>query len=169
MKLFAGKIPFIATEIVRVLTSEGDIEVDSIQEVELDVSAVLKEYLRMEREISERAKDILQHRGLSYSQFGRIRKLVAEEKGFGIEDEAIDYIIEQLIACFMHSIHVEEVYSEDNVLRKKMGQILRRHMTVDEELEEEVKKKIKHLEEGTRIWEIEYKKVMEELKKKKRL
>ena len=57
MKLYSSKVPVIAMDIVRVLTAEKDIEVTSAREVEADIEAVLREYLRMERDLTEKAKD----------------------------------------------------------------------------------------------------------------
>lgn len=169
MRLFSGKIPIIAAEIARDLHEKEDIETNDIQEVEEDIAAVLKEYLRTDREIVERTKDVLEIRGLPYSKFSRVKKAVAEERGFGVGDDSLDYIMGQLIGCFMHSKFVEEVYAEDHELRQKMKPILRKHMSVDEEVDVEVRKKIKNLEEGTASWEVEYRRVQDQILRKKRL
>jgi hypothetical protein len=63
----------------------------------------------------------------------------------------------------MHSSNVEEVFVEDHDLRRKMAVVLRKHMAVDEEVDRETREKIKNLEEGTRTWDIEYQKVMEQI------
>jgi hypothetical protein len=169
MRLFSGKIPVISAEIARELKDGGDIETEEIAEVEEDIAAVLKEYLRTDRELVERAKDLLEIRGLPYSQFSRVKKAVADDRGFGVGDDALDYIMSQLIGCFMHSKFVEEVYSEDAELRRKMKPILRKHMSVDEEVDEEVRKRIKNLEEGSQSWEVEYRRVQEQIMRKRRL
>src|SRR5687768_15220147 len=69
MRLYSGKIPAIAQEIIRTLTQAEDIEVGDEGEAQLDVEAVLKEYLRTEREITDKTKDLLESRGLPYEQF----------------------------------------------------------------------------------------------------
>lgn len=169
MKLYPGKVHIIATEIAKKLTEEGDIEVSNLDETILDIESVLKEYLRTEREISEQAKEILNQRGLPYSQYGKIKKLISEQKGFGIGEDALEYITNQIIGILMHSVHVEEIYSEDNELRKKMVPILKKHMSVDEEIESEVRSQIRHLKEGTREWEVEFNKLKEQFIKKHKL
>ena len=169
MRLFSGRIPVISAETARVLKEAGDIETDDLAEVEEDIAAVLKEYLRSERAIVEKAKDLLEIRGLPYSQFSRVKKAVADDRGFGVGEDAIDYIMSQLIGCFMHSRFVEEVYAEDHELRRKMKPILRKHMSVDEEVDEEVRNRIKNLEEGTQSWEVEYRRVQEQVMRKRRL
>jgi hypothetical protein len=169
MRLFSGKIPVISAEIARTLVEDGDIEAENVGEVEEDVAAILKEYLRTDRELVERTKDILEIRGLPYSQFSRVKKTVADERGFGTGEDGLDYIMQQIINIFMHSIHVEEIYSEDHELRRKMKPILRKHMSVDDEVEEEVRRKIKNMEEGSRAWDVEYQRVKEQILRKRGL
>ena len=169
MRLFSGKIPVISAEIARTLVEEGDIDVDDVNEAEQDVVAVLKEYLRTDRDLVERAKDLLEVRDLPYSQFSRIKKSLAEERGFGTGEESLDYIMQQIINIFMHSIHVEEVYAEDHDLRRKMKPILRKHMAVDDEVEDEVRRKIRNMEEGSRAWDVEYQRVKEQVLRRRGL
>ncbi len=166
MKLYSGKIPGVAEEIIRTLADAGDIEVSDAAEARLDVEAVLKEYLRMDREITDRAKDVLEQKKLPYGQLFKVKRSLAEEREFGIGDEATLWIANQVLETFMHSAHVEEVFAEDVVLRKKMRDVLKKHMAVDDELDEEVRRRIKNLAEGTQTWEIEYAKVMEQMKRK---
>jgi len=169
MRLYSGKIPTIAGEIVKILSDAGDIAVVDRGEAEMDAQAVLKEYLRLDREITDKAKDLLQKRGLPYEQFGKIKRTLAHEKNLGLGEEALEWMTNQMIESFMQSPHIEEIFAEDTVLRKRMADILRKHMLVDEELDEEVRRKIKNLEEGTATWEIEYSKVLDQMKKNRGL
>jgi len=165
MRLYSGKIPAVANEIIRTLSEAGDIEVGDQNEAQLDVEAVLKEFLRMEREITDRTKDILESRGLPYDQFGKVKRAVAEERGFGLGDESLNWICNQVLETFMQSAHVDEIYADDAAMRRKMQGILKKHMLVDEALDEEVRRRIKNLQEGTATWEIEYQKVLEQIKR----
>jgi hypothetical protein len=167
MRLYSSKIPVIAREIIDQLTTDGDIEVENRAEAQLDIEAVLREYLRTERELTERAKDVLQSRGLSHDSFGKVKRAVAEEKNFGLGDEGITWMSGQILETFMQSRFVDEIYSDDADLRKKMRTIMRRHMLVDEELDAEVRTRIKNLQEGTSQWDIEYSKVIEQIKQKR--
>ncbi len=169
MRLFSGKIPVISAEIARTLVEEGDIAVDEVSEVEDDIAAVLKEYLRTDRALVERTKDVLEIRNLPHSQFARVKKTMADERGFGTGEDGLEYIMQQVINIFMHSVHVEEVFAEDHELRRKMTPILRKHMSVDDEVEEEVRRKIKNLEEGSRAWDVEYQRVKEQILRKRGL
>jgi hypothetical protein len=166
MKLYAAKIPVVAEELIRTLSEPGDIEVSDAKEAALDVEAILKEYMRMDRELSDRAKDVLEQKKLPYGQFAKVKRAMAEEREFGIGEEATNWIANQVLESFMQSAHVEEVFADDVTLRKKIRDLLKKHMMVDEELDEEVRRRIKNLAEGTQTWEIEYAKVMEQMKRK---
>ena len=166
MRLYSGKVANAAGDIVRELTKANDIEVSNEQEAQLDVEAILKEYLRMDRELTDRAKDILDERKLPYGQFFKIKRTLAEEHEFAVGDEAVGWMVNQIIESFMHSPHIDEVFAEDTALRRKVRDILIKHMSMDEQLDEEVRRRIKNLEEGTSTWEIEYNKIMDQMKRK---
>ena len=125
MRLYAGKIPVIGAEIIKALIDAEDISVTDRAEADLDVQAVLKEYLRLEREVTDKAKDLLQKRNLPYEHFGKLKRQIAGEKAFALGDESLDWMTTQMIESFMQSPHVEEVFAEDAVLRKKMTDILK--------------------------------------------
>jgi uncharacterized protein len=169
MKLFSGKIPIIAAEITKTLVSENQVETEEPDEVELDVQAVLKEYIRTDRELTEKAKDVCERRGMSYSAFPKIKHQLAERRGFQTGDESLDYIMDQIIGAFMHSQFVDEIFSEDHDLKRMMRTVLKRHTEIEDELDEEARAKIKNLEEGTRDWDIEYKRAMQQVKRRRGL
>jgi hypothetical protein len=169
MRLFSGKISTISEEIVRTLSAEGDIECEQPAEVVLDIESVLKEYLRYERSISDEAKNRLETRGLPYAQLGKLRSQVAKEKGAPQADDVLPYLLDQILNFLFHSKNVDEIFAEDAELRKKLTAILRKHMEVGGELDEEVRSKIKNLEEGTASFEIEYQRIMGDIKRKKGL
>jgi hypothetical protein len=66
----------------------------------------------------------------------------------------------------MRSPHVDEIFSDDDVIRRKIKKILERHMGEDEVIDQEVRARIKNVEEGTKTWELEYARVMEQVKRK---
>jgi hypothetical protein len=169
MRLYSGKVAPIAGEILKTLTDQSDIETKSGREVQADIEAVLNQYLRTEKEASDKAKDAMLARGIPNTDFSRMKKLAAEQMGIKVGDETIDYLLDQILEILMHSANVDEIFSEDIVMRRKMGPILKRHMAVDEELEKEVRGKLKHVEEGTRTWEVEKDRLMEEIRRRKGL
>ncbi len=166
MRLYAGKVDTIAAEIITKLTSDGDIEVSDGKEAQLDAASVLKEYIRVDKELTERAKDILEIRGLPYAHLGRTKRQLAEQKDFGLGEDGITWICNQMLEAFMQSRHIEEVFADDLTMRRKIKDITRKHMMVDEAIDQEVRDRIKNLEEGTSAWEVEYGKVLEQIKQK---
>jgi len=169
MRLFSGKVPTISDEIVRSLSADGDIETEQPNEVMLDIESVLKEYLRYERSISEEAKNRLEARGLPYAQLGKLKSQVAKEKGAPQSDDILPYLLDQILNILFHSRNVDEIFAEDTALRLKITAVLKKHMDVGGELDEEVRSKIKNLEEGTASFEIEYQRIMGDMKRKKGL
>ena len=166
MRLYPGKVDSIADEIITTLTAAGDIEVSDNNEAKLDAASVLKEYIRVDKELTERAKDILEIRGLPYSHLGRTKRQLADQKDFGLGEEGLGWIANQMLEAFMSSRHIEEVFAEDAIMRRKIKEICKKHMQVDEAIDQEVRDRIKNLEEGSQAWDIEYGKVLEQIKQK---
>ena len=169
MRLHSAKVPQIAAEMVSALLSGGDVESESPKEVGLDVQSVLNQYIKDEQEVSEQAKDMLSARSLPQTEYNRIRKLVAEERKIKLGEDAIDYLLDQLIEMLMHSANVDEIFAEDYVLRRKMRDPLRRQFVEDEEIETQVRGQLKHVQEGTAGWEVDVRRMMEEIKRRKGL
>ena len=69
----------------------------------------------------------------------------------------------------MHSNNVDEVYVEDHDLRRRMRPIVRKNIDLDEAVDQEVRGRLKHLQEGTRSWEVEYQRVVGDIQRRKGL
>ncbi len=169
MRIHQPKIPQLAREILDALVSNKDIETGSNEEVRRDIESVLAQFAREEQAVSEKARDLQAARSLPPSEVSRMRKLLATERGIKVGDEAIDYLLDQLIEILMHSPHVEEVWAEDLVLRRRMRDPLRRHAAMDEQIQQEVRAQLKHVKEGGAVWEVEYQRMMEEIRRRKGL
>jgi uncharacterized protein len=166
MRLYRGKIETIAEDVIRTLKAEGSVELENEAEAKLDVESVLKEYLRLEREIVDDAKSRMEVRGLGYSQLGKVKGQVSKERGAPSQDEVLPYLLDQIMNLLFHSANIAEIFAEDVELRKTLTPILRKHMEVDSDLDREVRSKIKNLQEGTSDFDIEYARVMEQIKHK---
>lgn len=169
MRLHAAKVPQIAAEMLDGLLQGSDIETENPAEVKADIEAVLNQYIRDEQEISDRAKELIAARGLPPSELHRIKKLAADERKIKIGEDAIDYLLDQLVEMLMHSANVDEVFSEDYVLRRKMREPLRKQLHEEEHLQQEVRDQLKHVKEGTALWEVEYRRMMEDIRRRKGL
>ncbi|MCY1053906.1 MULTISPECIES: DUF507 family protein [Nannocystis] len=166
MRLYSSKISTIVEAVNKSLVDAGDLEVSDREEFKRDVESILKEYRRKDRELTDRAKDELERKKLAYSDLFKVKRSMAEDQDFGIGEEALNWIANQLLELFMQSKFVSEIYADDSVIRKKLKEILRRHMQADEDLDREVRRHLKHLTENTSTFEIEYQKQLELIKRK---
>lgn len=167
MRLFSGKIAPLSEEIVKVLVESKDIECASKKEVERDVESVFTSYLSADREATEKAKEMMDSRGLPASEFGRMKKLAAEQRGIKVGDDMMDFLLDQLIEILMHSNNVDEVFGEDHDLRRRMRPVLKKYLDMDEALDTEVRGQLRHVQEGSRTWEIEYQRVMGDIQRRR--
>ena len=167
MKLFVKQLPALAREIVEALQKAGDIIVakGEMQELVLDFQAILAEYARAEREVSMAARDLQAARGWGSERYAEARRMIANLRKVPLDDDAMEYIARQMIEFMMISPRVEEVFADDPVIKKRIFDILRRHLEQHRELDQEVRKRLKHLQEGTRDWEIAYSRTMEQIRR----
>ena len=93
-------------------------------------------------------------------------KAVSEGREFGRGEDAITYITTQVIGCFMCSGHVEEIFSDDATLNRKMRAVLRKHMSEGQDVEREVRARMKNIEEGSREWDVEFSRLRDEIAKR---
>ena len=172
MRLYSAKVPSIAQEVVRALLSSKDIDLEDAgaqKEVIADVESVLRSYLETERLVDEKTRDLLQRTGRGTNEFGKVREQIAEHQGIKVGDETLDYLLDQVVAMLMHSSHVEEVYAEDVVLRRRMTPIFKKYMQADADVDTEVRAQLKHVKEGTSQWDIEYSRALEAVKRRRGL
>jgi len=171
MRLLKERITSVAKGIVDVLIEKELIDVASGSrgEVELDVESVLKEYRRRDHEITEKARDLVATRGLDYSQTFKLKSKLAQEHGFGLNDDAVGYLADQIVEILLQSNHVDEIFGEDTDLRGAIAPVLKKELNVDSDLDKQVKARIKNLQEGTNDYEVEYKKTMEQIRSSRKL
>lgn len=171
MRLYRKVIPKIAREIVRTLNSKKEIEVEDgkMDEAELDLAAIMVEYLNQEERIVNEAKDAMARRGMSFDRFTQVKKSLAEARGFKQGEDGMAYIIEQLLEALFNSRNIAEIYCEDNDLRKFMRGVIDKFTNVTEELDREARGRLRNLREGTPEWDIEYPRVVAQLKRQRGL
>lgn len=169
MRLYANKIPDIAAACAKALLSAGDIESEAPREVEADFASVLRSYLDAEQRVNERTKDALQRQGRGQADYGRLRVQMAEQAGIKVGDDAMDYLLDQMIEIMHHSANVDEIFAEDVVMRRKVREVLRKYVFVQDDLDAEVRAQLRHVQEGSRVWDIEYARVLEQVKRRRGL
>src|SRR6266508_4527647 len=149
MRLYPKVIPTIAREVIQTLMQDGDVEVETLRIAD--------------------AREALERRGYDHSRFNQVKREMADVRGFKMGDEGIEYVIGQMIEFLLISRNVEEVYSDDHPLRKKIFNIFKKHLDVDDEIDREARARLKHLQEGTSAWDVEYQKVVELLRRSRGL
>jgi hypothetical protein len=171
MKLYPRIIPAIARDVVGSLMAEGDIEVETMRvaDAEMDMAAILKEYLASEERVNQATREALERRGYDHSRFNQVKREMADVRGFKMGDDGVDYIINQMIEFLLISRNVEEVFAEDHSLRRKIYQVFKKHLDVEEDVDREARARLKHLSEGTQAWDIEYQKTVEQIRRNKGL
>lgn len=152
---------------IKALVSERAIEVGSAQEAALDLESVLAGYAAAAQDAAAEARELVHERGLSPGDLGRIRKFAAEKRGIKVGDEGLVYLLGQLVEMLLHSGHVEEVFAEDHELRRVMRGLLREEAEQAEAVEAEVRGKLRHVTEGSRVWEIEYERMRADIKRRR--
>src|SRR5258706_13951878 len=97
MKLYPKIIPSIARDTVATLMADGDAEVETMRvaDAEMDMAAILKEYLAQEERVNQATREALERRGYDHSQFNRVKREMADVRGFKMGDQGVDYIHDQ--------------------------------------------------------------------------
>lgn len=167
MRLYPKVIPIISREVVAKLMQEGDVEVEALRiaDAEMDLSAIMREYLAQEERVNQATREALERRGYDHSRFNQVKREMADVRGFKLGDDGIEYVINQMIEFLMVSRNVEEVFSADTQLRMKIFALMKRHLDVDEEIDREARSRLKHLQEGTSAFDIEYNKTVEQIRR----
>jgi hypothetical protein len=167
MWLTRAKLPTLASGIVKALVDPTLIETAARDAVQADILAVLEQYLRDEQDISTRARDLAVKRGAAPADANRIKRELARQQGVGVGDDAIDYLLSQLLEMLMHSGSVEEIFAQDHELKLAMRAPLRKEQAAAEQMDEVVRKRLKHVEEGSSQWEVEYQRMREEVTRRR--
>jgi hypothetical protein len=167
MRLYPKIIPIISREVIAKLMAEADVEVEALRiaDAEMDLSAIMREYLAQEERVNQATREALERRGYDHSRFNQVKREMADVRGFKLGDDGIEYVINQMIEFLMVSRNVEEVFSADNQLRTKIFAVMKRHLDVDEEIDREARSRLKHLQEGTSAFDIEYNKTVEQIRR----
>ena len=167
MRLYPKVIPIISREVVQRLMQDGDVEVETmrIADAEMDLSAIMREYLAAEERVNQATREALERRGYDASKFNQVKREMADVRGFKMGDEGIEYCINQMLEFLLISRNVEEVFSADNVMRSKVFQSMKKHLDVDDEIDREARGRLKHLQEGTSAFEVEYNKTVEQIRR----
>lgn len=171
MKIYRKVIPKISKDVVRSLLANRAIEVEDGRrdEAELDIAGVLVEYLNELDRLSADAHDALQRHSLPLESLGRVKRSLAETRRVIMGEGAFEHVVDRIIDALFNSKNIEEVFFEDQDLRKLVQDSIRKYLGVDEELDREVRGRLKNLREGTSEWEVEYGRLIDQMRHSKSL
>jgi hypothetical protein len=171
MRLYRSQVPRIAEDIIESLVLDGAIVVDAEhrEEAERDLRAILDEYLRQESRVVQETREVMERGQITYDQFGKVKSGVAEEKGHKTGEEGFKYIATQIIENFLISSNIEEVFGEDKNMRRTIQRIFKKHLVEEADLDREVRGKLKNLKPGSEKWDIEYRRVLDDVRRKRGL
>jgi uncharacterized protein len=135
MRLQAKLVQSIAHDLIQTLVRDEDVEIEAarIPDSEMDMAAVMKEYLAAEEQVKAVTREALQQRGYDESRFDQVQREMAEVRGFKMGEEGIEYVVDQMIEFLLASRNVQEVYADDEALRKTIFDILKKHLEVEDD------------------------------------
>src|SRR6266851_4187969 len=112
MRLYPKVIPIISRESIQRLMQDGDIEVEPLRiaDAEMDMSAIMREYLANEERVNQATREALERRGYDYSKFNQVKREMADVRGFKMGDEGIEFVINQMIEFLLISRNIEEAF-----------------------------------------------------------
>jgi uncharacterized protein len=167
MRLYPKLVPIIAREVISRLTADKDLEIEAIRvaDAELDMAAIMREYLANEERVNQASREALERRGYDHSKFNQVKREMADVRGFKLGDEGIEFVINQMLEFLLVSRNIEEVFASDNEMRPKIMQVMKRHLDIEDDIDREVRARLRHLQEGTSAFEIEYQKTVEQIRR----
>ena len=168
MKLYRVKIGPIAHDVIQTLNDTALIEVDpeKRQEAELDLVAIMEEYLRRDSALREAVRENMSAHNIPYEQYGKVRSKMAEEWGHPTGDDVERFLSRQMVENFMISHFVTEVFADDKEIFKKILQILVKNDVDEGALRAEAQERIQNIPEGTVDYELALNRAMKEVKKR---
>ena len=166
MRIYRKIIPKISKDVIRGLLSQQviDIEEGRRDEAELAIASVLVGYINTLDELNQDTRDTLSRHNLTAASFLQIKQRLAAKRSIGLGEEALDYCIQQIFDGLYNAPSIAEIYGEDHDLRKMIQQSLHKYVGVDEELDREVRSKLRNLREGTVEWEVEYGRLIDQMR-----
>jgi hypothetical protein len=169
MALYRKVIPKIARDIIHALCNQKAIEVETsrMSEAELDLAAVIVAHLDAEEEISREAADTLARLNMPKERFAQMKQRFAERRGIKIGEDGLEYLLGQLLEALFASKNIDEIFSEDVELRKIIKECMNKSLKISEDVEQEARNRLKNIHEGTPEWDIEYPRMIAQVKKQK--
>ncbi len=168
MKLYRTRIPAIAHAVVERLVNEGDIEValENREEASKDLVAIMEMYLTRDQDLREEVREVMERKGIPYDQYGKTRNDVADSWGHPTGDDVDRFLSRQFVENFMISHFIEEVYSEDGEIYKKILHTIKDFDVDERALRAEAEERIKNVREGSVDYQEALNRALKEVRKR---
>ena len=165
MHLYRKIIPKIAHDCIRGLRLNEYVEIEDIQviEAELDLATTMVEYMNNEDRICQEARAGLQRRHLPADRYAMVKRSIAEVREFPLGEDGVKFVAGKVLEALFDSDNVEEIYGSDEELRGIIDEVLEKHLTVDEEIDRNVRAALRNKREGSYEFETEYNRRVREL------
>jgi hypothetical protein len=159
MRLYRTRIPMIATAVIEKLCNDGDIDVEleDRPEAEQDLVAIMDTFLRRDLDLRDAVKDTMSRRNIPYDRYSKVRSEIADGWGHPTGES---------VKKFMISNFIQEVYSDDDMLFRKILDIIRSFDVDERGLRDEAKDLVKNVTEGTVDYEIAFAEALKEVKRR---
>ncbi len=168
MRLYRTRIPMIAHAVIDNLCNDGDIDVvlEERPEAEEDLVAIMETFLKRDLDLRDAVKDTMSKRSIPYDRYSKVRSEIAEGWGHPTGESVKKYLARQFVENFMISNFVQEVYSDDERLFRKILDIIRSFDVDERGLRDEAKGLVKNISEGTVDYEIAFAEALKETKRR---
>ncbi len=118
------------------------------------ISDVLRTYIKIDQELTQLARLDVERRKDDPSMIYSEKRRLAKQRNFGMNDDAPNWIVSQLIEQFLfHTSSVADVFAEDSEIYKLLIPLIRERMSTQQNLQQEVMQRVKNLEKGSQTWE----------------
>jgi uncharacterized protein len=134
VKLSPKAIPLVSREAIQQLMQDRAIEVEPMRvaDAEMDLSAIMREYLTNEERVNQATREALERRGYDQSKFDQVKREMADIRGFKMGDEGIESVVDQMVEFLLISRNVEEVFAADDTLRPTIFAAMKKHLDGDD-------------------------------------
>lgn len=170
MKIYENLIPKVAKEFIKKAINSNYFLIGKtkIRASEMDIESIFNAYLKQLKEINQIAKDRISKADdkTDPNFFNKVKKQVAAEQKFSLEKNNEIFLVKQLMGLIFQSENIEDIMVDDIKIEKLFLTVCKKHFISDEDLENEIKKRLAYfpdLKEGTKKYQDKYKEVKEKL------
>lgn len=168
MKLYKARVPLIAKAVIDRLAAEKDIEVEpeSRVEAEQDLIAIMESFLKRDMDLREAVRESMSRRAIPYEHFSKVRGEIADFWGHPTGDSIQKFLARQFVENFMISRWIDEVYTDDDLLFKKIMDTIKSFDVDENALRTEAADRVKNIPEGSTDYENAFKNALKEVRKR---